>query len=118
MGEFDKKINIYIITHNKNLISILSIVNLKIEFDNNFTATIKANYHYNTDTKNKNSYLLYYIDSCESGRYKFSNIEQLVTKTISDRCKMTYEYFINQPMQAIELKFYMIIAKNPELINS
>ena len=31
---------------------------------------------------------------------------------------MTYEYYIKQPMPALELRLNMIIAKNPELINS
>ena len=31
---------------------------------------------------------------------------------------MKYEYCINQPMQAIELKLNLIIAKTPQLINA
>ena len=31
---------------------------------------------------------------------------------------MTYESYFNQPMQAIELRLNMIIAKNPQLINA
>ena len=31
---------------------------------------------------------------------------------------MPYEYYINQPMQAVERKLNMIIAKNPHLITS
>ena len=31
---------------------------------------------------------------------------------------MTYEHYIKQPLQAIELKLNMIIAKNPQLINA
>ena len=31
---------------------------------------------------------------------------------------MTYDYYINRPIQAIGLKINMIIAKNPQLINS
>ena len=37
---------------------------------------------------------------------------------ISDRCNMTYENYINQPMSKCERKINMNIAKNPELINS
>ena len=33
-------------------------------------------------------------------------------------CNMKYEYYINQPMQANEVKLNMIIAKNPQLINT
>ena len=38
--------------------------------------------------------------------------------TISCMCNMTYEYYINQPMQAIELQLNLVIAKNPQLTNS
>ena len=31
---------------------------------------------------------------------------------------MTYEIYIKQPMQAVELRLNIIIAKNPHLINS
>ena len=31
---------------------------------------------------------------------------------------MTYENYIIEPMQAIEIKLNIIIAKNPKLINS
>ena len=37
---------------------------------------------------------------------------------ISDRCNMTYEYYINQPMNMCERKVNMNIARNPHLINS
>ena len=31
---------------------------------------------------------------------------------------MSYEHYNNQPMQAVEMKLNMIIAKNPDLIHS
>ena len=37
---------------------------------------------------------------------------------ISDRCNMTYEYYINQPMSMYERKISMNNARNPHLINS
>ena len=83
-----------------------------------FRANIAINYHYNTDANNIKSYLLYYFDSCKSGRYKFSNINHLTINTISCMCNIIYEVYINQPMQAIELRLNMIIAKNPHLIKA
>ena len=35
----------------------------------------------------------------------------------SDRCSMTYEYYINQPMSMCERKINMNVARNPHLIN-
>ena len=42
----------------------------------------------------------------------------MVTKSISDRCNMSDEHYIIQPMNMCESKINMIIAKNPHLINS
>ena len=114
---FDKIINVFISTHNKNIDFYLINCDIKTEFDNNFMANIKINYHFNTDTNNIKSYLLYYIDSCKSGRFKFSNINQMTINTISDRCNMTDENYINQPMSMVERRLNMIIANNPHLIN-
>ena len=86
------------------------------ELDNNFTANIKTNYHHKTDTNNIKSYLIFYNDSCKSGGYKFSNINYVILNTTSCMCNITYETYINQPMQAIESNLNMIIAKNPQLI--
>ena len=38
--------------------------------------------------------------------------------TVSDKMYLTYENYIKHPMQEIELKINMNIAKNPHLINS
>ena len=37
--------------------------------------------------------------------------------TISDRCNLTYEHYMNQPMHMCERKINMNITKNPQLIN-
>ena len=89
-----------------------------IEFDNNFIANIKTNYFYNTDIININNYLLYDIDCFKSRGHKVYNINQMIINTISDRCIMTYENYINQTMSMCERKINMNIAKNLHLINS
>ena len=60
-------------------------------------------------------YELYYF--ILSG-HKVSNINLMTIITISDKCNMTYENYIQQPMQMCERNINMNIAKNPELINS
>ena len=42
----------------------------------------------------------------------------MIIKTISCVCKMSYKYFINQPMSMLERRINMIIARNPQLINA
>ena len=58
LDEFDKILNNYIITHNKKFDFFFINCEFKIEFDNNFIAKVETNCFYNTDTKNKKSYLL------------------------------------------------------------
>ena len=58
-------------------------------------------------------YLLYWIEWFKSRGYTFYNINQIKIKTTSDRCNMTYEQYINQPMHMCERKINMNIAKNP-----
>ena len=38
--------------------------------------------------------------------------------TVNDKMYITYDNYIQHPMQAVELKLNIIIAKNPLLINS
>ena len=39
-------------------------------------------------------------------------------KTISNMSYMNYKYYLNQSMQMIERRLNMVIAKNPQLIDS
>ena len=50
--------------------------------------------------------------------YKFSHINKTEDKTINDKLYMSYEFYFNQPMQEVEIKLNMVIAKTPNLINS
>ena len=42
----------------------------------------------------------------------------MTINTISDRCNMTYEHYMNQPMHMCQRKINMNIARTPHLINS
>ena len=116
INEFDKIFNYYNITHNKKFDFYYIDCQFEILFENNYTANIEINYHYNTDYINIKSYLLFYIDSCELAGYKFKNINHMIIKTISCMCNMSYKYYINQPMSMLERRINMIIAKSPQLI--
>ena len=118
VDEFDKIFNYYITTHNKKFDFYYIDCEIGIQFDNNYTANIEINYHYNTDYIKIKSYLLFYIDSCESGGFKFTNINHMIINTISCKCNMSYMYYINQPMSMLERRINFINAKNPQLINS
>ena len=118
IDEFDKIFDYYITTHNKKFDFYYIGCEFGIQFDNNYTANIEINYHYNTDYVNIKNYLIFYIDSCESGGFKFNNIIHMNINTISCKCNMSFKHFKNQPMPAVERRINMIIAKSPQLINS
>ena len=42
----------------------------------------------------------------------------MIDTTINDKRNMTHEHYLKQPMQAVELKLNLIIARNPHLIKS
>ena len=118
INEFDKIFNYYISTHNKKFDFYYIDCEFEILFDNNYTANIEINYHYNTDYINIKSYLLFYIDSCEINSYKFKNINHMIINLVSCVCNMSYKYYINQPMPMLERRINFLIARNPKLINS
>ena len=118
MDEVNKIFSGYISTHNKKFDFYVINCEFVIEFGNNFIAKIKTKYFYNTDFINIKRYLLYDIDCFKSRRHKFYNINQMTMNINSDMCNMTNEYYINQRMSMCERNINMIIANNPDLINS
>ena len=104
MDEANKTLNDYIFTHNK--IFDFYFINCEFikEFDNNFVANIKINFFHSTVIINTKRFLLFDIDCFKSRGHKLCNINQMTVNIISDRCKMTYEHYIYQPMQCICVK--------------
>ena len=102
----------------ESLIFIFFDCEFKLEFDDNFTINIETNYFYNIESKKIRSYLLCCIDRLESRRYNFCNNNQMIINTISDKCNMTYEYYMNQPMIICERTKNLNKTKYPQLINS
>ena len=118
LDDVNKILDDYICTHNKNFYFYFIDCEFKIEFDDNITANMEDNYHYNTDYINIKSYLSFYIDRCESAGYKFNNNNRMIINTISCMCNMSYKHYINQPMYMLERRINFNIARNPQLINS
>ena len=110
LDEVNKILNDYISTHNKNFDFHFINCEFVIEFDINFRTNLQTNCFYKTDIININRYLLYDIDCFKSRGYDFCKINQMTINIISDRCNMTYERYINQPMHMYERKINMNIA--------
>ena len=110
---FEKYINI----HNQKFVFYYINCQFVIQFKNNIFATIEIINHLNTDYINIKSYLLFYIDSCEYGKFIFDNIFDMEINTIICRCNMTYKYYMNNPMSMLERRINYIISRNPKSIN-
>ena len=118
--DVDKIFNIYITNHNKKLLFFLFyLVNcgFKIVF-NKFTPHIKTMFCHKNSFINLKGYLLYWIEFFIERACKFFHIIEMNFTTINDEMDMTYEHHIKEPMQAVEIRLNMIIAKNLNSINS
>ena len=67
---------------------------------------------------NLKRYLLNRIQDFIEKGYIFSHIDEMNISTVDAKMYITYDNYFDHPMQAIELKLKMILAKNPHLINS
>ena len=67
---------------------------------------------------NVKRYSLNWIEDIIENGYIFSHIAEMNILSVIDKMHKTYDYYINHPMQTIELKLNMIFAKNPHLLSS
>ena len=116
--EVDKTLSEHVVRNNKNFDLYLINCEFQLELNNNFNPQIKGDFFYNTSIISMKKHLFYWIEIFMSQGYKFCKINEMIIQTISKRCNMTYEHYINQPMHMCEREINMNIAKNPELINS
>ena len=100
LDEVDKIKSDYVTIHDKKFDFYLVKCEFVLEFDNNSTTNIQTDYCYNMDDLTKiKSYFLYGIDCFKSRGYKTYNINQMSNKSLSDKCNMTYKYYMNQPVE-------------------
>ena len=89
---------------------------MKDEINIQTTNFLESKFHDNILKLNLEEFLLNHIDNFLEEGYIFSHIDEMNISTTNDKTYMTYEYYIQHPMPAVELKLNMIIAKNPHLI--
>ena len=118
MDEFDKTLNNYISHHNKTFDFYFVKLKFELKFNNNFVPCIQTHSFYNADISNMKEYLLCCIDYFNLRGNTFYEINELVMETLNDKCNMTYQHYICQPMSMCERQINMNLAKNPQLINS
>ena len=118
--DIDEISNDYITNHNKKYYLFLIKSNFKLIFNNDCSKPfyIETDFYHNTMFINLKRYLLYPIESFIEKGHEFSHIDDMNISTINDKMYMTYDYYIQHPMPAIEMKLNIILAKNPNPINS
>ena len=110
--------NAFITSHNKKFDLYLVDCDLKIDFNKVFKPCFRTDFYHNTTNFNLKIFLIYWIDKFTRRGYKLLHINEMNIITINDKRNMTYEHFIEQPMQMVEIKLEMILSKNPHLITS
>ena len=115
--DIDKIYNDYISNHNKKFDGYFVKCDFKLAF-NKISSHIKTDYETNTTLFELKKCVLYSIECFIERGHKFSRIIEMNIKTETNKRCMKYEHYINQPMQAVEIKLNEIIARNPHLIQS
>ena len=115
--KIDEFVNDKITQYNKNIDLNLVKSEFEVEFIN-FNDFKKTEYFFNTSIVIMKNYLKYYIYPVISRERTISHIHKMKIKTISKYSYMNYKYYLNEPMQTIERRLNMNIAKNSQLINS
>ena len=88
-----------------------AINNLSIHF-------LETEFYRNDLRVNLEDSLHQYINQFLEKEYIFSHIDEMNISTINDKRYMTYDHYIKSPMPAFEFKLNIILAGNPNLINS
>ena len=117
LDEFAKILNDYISHHKKTVFYFVNLT-FGLKFNDDFIQCIDTNFFYMEEINNMKSNLLYCVNFYKSRGYDLYNINELVIKSLNDRCNMTYQQYISQPVGMCERKIIMNIARNPELLNS
>ena len=119
LDEIDKMLKDCITSQNKKFDIHFTNCEFNTVFDNNFKTQIDTNYFYNNDdiTKTK-SYFLYFIDFYKLQGYGYCNNDEMIIKTIGDKCIITYKHYIDQPMHMIGRRLNFVVNRRPQLINA
>ena len=116
LNEIEKILNDYITRYKKEF--HVSFINWEfyIDFDKNFKIHIESFYCISVDDLTKiKSFLLFWI---EYYKLQGRGYKEMIFKTIGDKCQVTCNGYINKPMHMVERRLNLVVAKNPQLINS
>ena len=114
----DSIFNDYITNHNKNFDINLVEYDFNLVFDKEFNPYIKSEFQYNTTISHLKRFSLNWVEYFSERGHKFFHIYKMNFQTFSNKKYMTFECYIEQPMQMVEMNLNMIIAENPNLRNA
>ena len=98
LNEFDKIFDDYTTSHNRKLNIYFINCEFNFVFDNNFKLHIEVGYcHSKDDITKLKSYLLCWTENYKLQGYSFCKINEVIIKTISDKCNIAYKHHIDQP---------------------
>ena len=116
--DVDDLFNEYITNHNQKFDLYVNKFDFILFFDIEFYPDVKPVFPNNTSTFPPKSILLNCFENFSERGFKISSISEMIDTTISNKRYMTYECYIKQPMQMVELNLNMIIFKSPHLIKA
>ena len=116
LDEVDKILYNYIAIYKKNYDIYFLNCKFVVKFDNNFTKIIETNYIFTIESEKMINILLYAIKWCELMGYNFCCVNQMTISILIDKCNITYEKYINNPVNKVERRININIAKNPQLV--
>ena len=100
----DKISKNYITNLYKKYYLYLNKCDFKLVFNNDFSLLIETDFYHKTTMINLKRYLLFRIEDFIDKGYIFSHIDKTNVSTVFAKKYMTYDIYIKQPMQAIEIK--------------
>ena len=118
--DIDKIFNDDITNHNQKYYFFLIKCDFILIINNDFSKPIhiETNFYHNILLNNLKRYFLDHIESLIDKGHIFSHTDEMNILNVNAKRYMTYDNYINHPLQEIELKLNMIVDKNPHLINS
>ena len=106
----DEKYDKHITNHNKKFDLFVVKNDIKLVFDNNFYSHIKSEFQYSNTIFHMKRFSLNWVESfCERG-HNFSHIYEINITAFSNKINMTYECYIKQTIQMVELNLNMIVS--------
>ena len=118
INNVDEVFYAYIIQHKKEFDYYFIKCHFILVFnDNQYSTYVKSHLIDNKTMISWQSFLGKVIDDFKNQGYKFKHIEEMNIITLANKMDMSYNFYIEHKLHAVELKLNSMINKNKALIN-